>query len=177
MKKLLLALALLVPQGALADEIIKHQTAEVCVTPTLATAGTYAAGDVIGDEMTFTGLVRKYSEGVTISGVVITAEDNAAANNAFDQTVHIFHTTVAGTTTDNSAFAPSDADLVNRACRIKITAADDCDSFSTNGGCYKAAACPIKTDINGNLYVVLESEGTPTLTDGDITVCLTGLQD
>lgn len=178
MRKLMLALALLIPQGAVADEIIKHQTAEVCVTPTLATAGTYAAGGVIGDEMTFSGLVRKYAKGATVTGVTITSEADAAGNNAFDQTLHIFHTTVAGTTTDNSAFDPTDADLLAKACRVVITAADDCDSFADNGQCYKAASCPVEAQSEGSdLFAVLESEGTPTLADGDISVCITVSQD
>lgn len=111
-------------------------------TPTI-TAGAYTALDAVGGLLTFTGMARQSGGTVLIHTVTVT--DLADVKAAL--TLVLFDRTFTATS-DNAAFDPSDADLLNIVGIVPIAASDYAD-FNDN-----AAA------VRGNLGIVATLDGT-----------------
>lgn len=107
------------------------------VTPTI-TAGAYTAEDAIGGLMTFTNAARDLNG----SGIIFTVTISDKAKQDAEIHLFIFDQTFTATT-DNNAFAPSDADMLNCLGVIKIEAADYSDT-SNNSVATKSVVFPYK---------------------------------
>lgn len=111
-------------------------------TPTI-TAGAYSALDAVGGLLTFANVAR--SSGGTVMIHTVTITDLADVKAAL--TLVLFDRTFTATS-DNAAFDPSDADLLNIVGVVNIAASDYAD-FNDN-----AAA------VRGNLGIVATLNGT-----------------
>lgn len=139
----------------------------VSATPTLANAGAYTAGDVVGTLVTFSKPARQPGSGVILS-VVITD----LAKQSVDLDVIFFNLNPAATTfTDNAALDIPDADLTKVCGHVSITADDytalNDNSFATKGGIGLVFQVP---DWTYDLYAVIVARGTPTYASGDVSL-------
>ena len=144
---LLLSLLLLAASSVFAEETIITNTKVITVTPTIETSA-YAAGDVIGEEMTFSGAGRSHIKSGMVQQVTMT--DLGAEGKNVE--LILFDTQLANSTiTDNSAFDPADADLLTAVCRITISSHS---SFNDNGMSSAGnIACPVENATT--LYGIL----------------------
>ena len=95
-------------------------------TPVISADITYAAGDAVGGMLTFALAVDKSGGRGWVDTLVLADEEQQQASFdlvLFDQTF--------SATTDNAAFAPSDADLANCVGHIPI-ATGDYANYNTN---------------------------------------------
>lgn len=141
-------------------------------TPTITTSA-YSDGDVIGGEQSFANAVRNFNR----SGVILTATIADEDDQGADIDVYIFKTDPAGTYTDNAAFDPTDADLLEIVCVIPVTTHK---SFTDNGISVNTTAnCAVDLAPDQTLYAVMVASGsTPTYTATDaLTLTLGMLQD
>lgn len=95
------------------------------------TAGAYTADDCIGGEIEITSAARVSGGGGIITQVVMAAEDNDAdgwAANNID--VIIFKSNPAGTYTDNTALAVTDADAFEIEAIITLDEKFDCGNVT-----------------------------------------------
>jgi hypothetical protein len=140
------------------------------VTPTISTS-IYAAKDNIGGLMEFTNCVRASGGTGYLECLQIVDQDQEMP----DVDIVFFDRTVAGTVTDNAAFDPDNADLLNVICRVPIGGlwAD----FNDNAVAHAHVGTAFK--LNGtSIFGAIVARGTPTFTaTSDITVVLTIRQD
>lgn len=142
-------------------------TTLIQVTPTISTS-IYAAKDCVGGIMTFANACRNSGEGGILESVTIVDLDRERALTD----LVLFSATVSGTATDNAAFDPTDADLLNCVGVIPILTGDYFDfndnavaSRSGIGLAYKCAAT--------SLFGVLVARTTPTYTGtSDLSVTI-----
>ena len=131
-------------------------------TPSISTDA-YAAGDLIGSAAielvaaTDGDAVNAEKHGGMVQSVVIT--DLAAQSASLD--VVFFDANPSSTTfTDNAAFDPADADIVNI---VGVASVTDWKAFNDNDvGQALNLAMPFVLDSGNTLYAVLVSRGTPT---------------
>lgn len=147
---------------------------KVAVTPVLAVAGVYAAGDVVGSKLTLAGAVRAAGGGGIIQSVRLAdkAKQNAATDVVFfaaDPATSVF--------TDNAVATVADADLLLSAGHVSIAAADYAsfadNSLATVGG----VGLAVKLDSGVDLFAILVTRGAPTYANGDLELEVTVLQD
>jgi len=145
----------------------------LAVTPTISTSPAYTAKDAVGGLMTFSNAVRASGGSGTLLAVQV--EDKGQQMKDLD--LVLFDRTLTAPT-DNSIFAPSDAELATCIGVIPITAGAYAD-FSTNSVADAYAGLPKPFVLNGtDLFGVLVARGTPTYTStGDLVVTLTIQQD
>jgi hypothetical protein len=103
-------------------------------TPTIDTAA-YAAGDQVGGEMTFSSTAYYSGAGVEIVSAVLTDEGAEGAN----MTLYLYDTNPTMDSSDQDAYDPQDASLVDLCCKISFTNhsafADNGVSVANNTGC------------------------------------------
>lgn len=140
-----------------------NTTDRYVVTPTLAVAGAYTAGDVVGNVLTF--------EGAGVSGgildTVVIFDDDA---QGIEMDV-VFFRAEPGAQTDNAAFALQTGDAANVLGHAKIESGDyialgsGAKVGTTRDGMGQFGATP-----TGDLYARLITRGTPTYTNGGIRI-------
>jgi hypothetical protein len=147
----------------------------VKVTPTVSTSPAYSAKDAVGALMTFAGCAR--ANGGTGRIVRVTVEDKGQQMAALDL---VIFSTAPAAPTDNSVFAPSDAELATDLCEgvIPISAGAYSD-FSTNSIATVPCSLPYKCASGStSLTGVLVARGTPTYTStSDLVVTIFVEQD
>lgn len=98
-------------RGAL-KTLARHDRVRIKATSTTLTTATtpYTVDDCFGDTLTWTSAAATSAKGGIIEGITITDVDK---NLAADSVVRlwVFNTAPGGTVSNNSAFAPNDADL------------------------------------------------------------------
>jgi len=122
----------------------------------------YSSGDVVGGKMTFDlSAIRGDKGAIELDSVVI--QDKSTQGADLDLVLFTEDISTGTTLTDNSAFAPADADLANVAAVVSVTSHA---AFSANG---VSQANDLKKPIkfggpnsDMTLYGVLVSRGTPT---------------
>lgn len=118
-------------------------------------AAAYEALDAIGGLMTFANAARISGGSIHIESVTIVDEDSQAA--AMD--LVLFRASITGPT-DEVAFDPTDAELLDCIGVIEFTA-DDYHAFTDNSVAHKD--CALTATLAGtSLYGVLVARGTPT---------------
>jgi hypothetical protein len=102
----------------------------VPVAPTV-TAGAYTANDCLGGEMEITAAARVSGGSGIITGISMAAEDDGADGwAASDVEVLIFNSNPAGTYTDNTALAVTDADAALLLGSVILDTHVDCGDVS-----------------------------------------------
>ena len=133
------------------------------VTPTVSTSPTYAANDVVGSILTFSGLRNGTLQAITIC-------DNAA--QAVDYLLVLFEsapTTIA----DNATFDIADADLDKIIYQDSLTSSSNRQAFTDNSYHYLYGLSVPLWSAGGTVYGFLITTGTPTYAaTSDITVTL-----
>lgn len=143
-------------------------TTRIQVTPTISAAGIYAAKDAIGGIMTFANATRTSGSGGILESVTIVDKDQEMA--AMD--LVLFSATIAGTVTDNAAFDPTDADMLNCVGWVPILTGDYAD-FNDNALAVRSGLGIAYTCAATSLFGALVARGTPTYTGtSDIVVTL-----
>lgn len=147
----------------------------VTVTPTIDTAA-YATGDYMGAStpMSFTGALRSS----TGSGYITAAWITDKAAQAFDIDLIIFKSNPTATTfTDNAAFAPATADLLNIVAPINFGSTSRF-AFSANSIHYVGNLMYPVTSAGTTLYGALVARGAYDGTSSsDLAVTLCTSQD
>lgn len=135
------------------------------------TATAYEAKDAIGGLMTFANAARVTGGSIHVESVTIVDEDSQLA--AVD--LVLFRASISAPT-DEAAFDPTDAELLDCIGVIKFTASDYSD-FNDNAVAHKDAA--ISATLSGtSLYGVLVARGTPTYASTSSVHCaVTVVQD
>lgn len=173
MKKFLALLVLFVACGvAHAETVVTTKTVVVEAAPACDTAA-YAAGELIGGKLTLSFATASSVFTGIISNVTIIDKDKEAA----DLDVVFFDTDPSSTTfTDQAAFDPADADLLNIICTVSVTTDV---AFSDNGISYaNNVNCPFITPSSTTIYAAIVSRGTPTYTtSSDLLLRVGILQD
>ncbi|KKK88178.1 hypothetical protein LCGC14_2745790 [marine sediment metagenome] len=171
-----LALVLAVSRETVALERTGSYLVVLTSTPTINT-GAYATGDLIGSsEISLTPAVL--GNGVTVaSGVIqsVVIIDEDAQEVQID--VYFFDAEPSNTTfTDNSAFAPTDADL---DALIGVASVTDWKSQSTNSmGQVLNLGMPFELAVSSTtIYAVLVSRGAPTYAATGLTLRVAIFQD
>jgi hypothetical protein len=148
-------------------------TTRIQVTPTISAASIYAAKDAIGGIMTFAGATRTSTGGGILESVTIVDKDQELS----PMDLVLFSATIAGTVTDNAAFDPTDADLLNCVGWIPILAGDYAD-FNDNAVAVRAGLGIAYTCAATSLFGALVARATPTYTNtSDIVVTLGVIPD
>ena len=135
------------------------------VTPTV-TAGAYTADDTLGGEMEIVEAAREKGGSGIITGISMAAEDNDADGWAAGNVeVLIFTDNPAGTYTDNSALAVSDADATLLIGSVILDTQVDCGDV--NFLYARNVNIPYVCTTNNSLYAVAVNRGgiTPEATD------------
>ena len=136
----------------------------VRVTPTITVPGTaYVANDCFGGEMTITAAGRVSGGSGILTGITMSFEDDIAASTI---EVLIFDSNPAGTYTDNTALAVSDADTYLLLGSVILDVKTDLG----DGALLKATNVNIPYVCNGSadifaVAVIRTSVPTPTATD------------
>ena len=157
--------------GAFA-QVVSTKTVVVEAAPTVDTSA-YATGELIGGKLTLTNAAAFGLFTGIINNVTIIDKDKEAA----DLDVVFFDTNPASTTfTDQAAFDPADADLLNIICTVSVTTDV---SFSDNGMSYaNNVNCPFQTSASTIIYAAIVSRGSPTYTSSSDLLLRVGiLQD
>lgn len=146
--------------------LASDQAVVIKVAPTV-TAGAYTANDCIGGEQTLSNAARVSGQGGVLSGIMCAIEDDAANGwRANDIEVIIFDSNPAGTYTDNTALAVTDADSILIMGSILLDTHVDCGNVSL----LYAQNIGLIYECNGsaNLYAVAVNRGgrIPDATDG-----------
>lgn len=135
----------------------------------------YSSGDLIGGKMTFDMNTLRGNNGeVVIDSVRV--QDKSTQGADIDLVLFTSDLSTGTTLTDNSAFAPADADLANIAAVVSVTTHA---AFSANGisqaNDLKKPVKFAKPTADHTLYGVLVSRGTPTYagSTNELTVALT----
>ncbi len=141
-------------------------------TPTI-TAGAYSAGDAVGGLLTFANMARASGGTIMVHTVIIT--DLADVKAAL--TLVLFDRTFTATS-DNAAFDPSDADLLNIVGIVPFTASDYGD-FNDNAAAVRGSLGIVATlngtSLFGQLYLPAGSAPTYASTS-DLTVKVSAVQ-
>lgn len=138
----------------------------ISATPTVTASGIYAAKDAIGGIMSFANAARTSADGGVLESVTIV--DKAQQMAAMD--LVLFNASPGGTFTDNSAFDPSDADLLTVVGVVPIVGADYFD-FNDNSVAHRSGLGIIYHCAATTLYGALIARGTPTYAaTSDVTV-------
>lgn len=153
------------------------KTGVISVTPTI-TAGIYSAGDALGGLLTFSSsLYFRHETGVILTATLI---DKAKQDSATD--LVLFNQTFSATS-DNDAFDPSDADLLNCLGVINIGASDYADFNDSSIATVRNIGLIVGTEgqtlsTDQTLYGQLVTRGTPTYTTtSDVVISIGTLQD
>lgn len=141
---------------------------QVSVTPTITGASAYAAGDLIGGKLTFTGALNASS----LSGVLtsVTLTDLGAEGKNVE--LVIFNADPTATTfTNDSAFDPADADLTKIVCPgVYITSHS---AFNDNGASsVKNIGCAISASTSTIYGALIAREAVTYDTTSSLTVIL-----
>lgn len=169
LKILLFLIAFLVPQLAHAQAA---RTICKSATPVLQTSGAYTSGYVAGGKLTFTNIMRP-SVG---SGFVTTAFITDKAKQAVDLELELF-TSDPGTLTDNAAFAPASASVLQTIGTSILFGSSSRYAFSANSIHYLGSLSNsiMTTPPSGTLYGVVVDRGGYTAasaSDMKVTVCV-----
>lgn len=152
------------------------------ITPTISTTPAYTAGDCLGGLQTISNAARFSGGGGVIRSVTV-LDKTQAQRSAFD--IFLFNGSITATT-DNAAFAGSDADMAKCIGVISILTTDYNTAFAgtpLNSVAFKpdtktntlpqAMAIPYYCSGSTTLYAQLVTRGTPTYTSTtDIVVQL-----
>jgi hypothetical protein len=142
------------------------------VTPTVSTSPAYSAKDAIGGLLTFSNAARASGGSIHIEAIQIV--DKGQQRSDID--VVLFDRTFTAPT-DNSIFAPTDAELLTCVGVIPVLFGDYSD-FSTNS-IATINMIGLSVVLNGvDLFGALVARGIPTYTSTtDIVVTLDIVQD
>lgn len=136
---------------------IKNNRRVFVVTPTIST-GAYSSGDAIGVLQSVSGAVHESDQSGILRSLVITDIDNQSS--ALD--IVVYEASVTGGT-DNAAYTPSAAEIIQTAGLIEVVGAD----YVTVGSRSVATLQPdldFQFDASTALYFQVVSRGTPTYT-------------
>lgn len=167
-----LILSLLIPAIVFADTTVITSTKVVESTPTIETSA-YAAGDLVGEKITLSNVVRVVPESGVINQVVVTDLDSETV----DLDIVFFDTDPSSTTfTDNSAFDIADTDLLNVICVVSLTTHKD---FADNGiSQAQNVNCPFALAGATTIYAAIVTRSAVTYTStSDLTLRVGILQD
>lgn len=178
MKRIIgLLFLLLLPSVAVGQAVtdVKY----ISVTPTVSNGVAYAAGDLIGGKMTFTGAVKSSTGSGQLLSVRITDRNKQAA----DVELVLFSSNPSSTTfTDNGAFDIATADLSKVVAVIGMGSTARF-AYTTPGVIYLGnLLIPVRAlsgaSPGNTLYGALVSRGTPTYTSTSaITVTIAVMAD
>lgn len=173
MKRLILFLAFLALPTLAQAQTQKILTKFVQVTPTVDTSA-YASGDTVGSLMTFTNICEPLTKKGQLLGVKVF--DKAATAADIDLVLFNSSPSGLGTFTDNAAFDPDDALLLNIAAYVAITTHK---SFNDNGISYAADIVrSVKCNSSATLYGYLVARAARTQASvSDLTVQLEVVSD
>lgn len=166
----LITAALLFPSVCFAQAA---KTKCVTVTPTVV-ARTYATGEVMGGQMTFTNIF-----GGAGSGQVTSVAIADKAGQAVDMDLILARGPLTSGTTDSAAFDPTDAELslilgaVNFGSSSRFAYADNSTHYV--GGLLNTMQNPLSATPTKNLYATMVSRGSFIIagtTDLSATVCV-----
>lgn len=147
---------------------------KVAVTPILAVAGAYAAGDLVGSKLTLAGAVRAAGGGGIIQSVRIS--DKAKQNSPLD-VIFFAADPALSVFTDNGVATVHDTDLALISGHVSLTASDYA-SFADNSVATKSGlGQAFRLDSGTSLFAVIVARGAPTYTAGDIELEVSILQD
>jgi len=158
--------------GTASAQVVTTKTMVVEAAPVVDTSA-YATGELIGGKLTLSNATAINVFSGIINNVVIIDKDKEAA----DLDVVFFDTDPTATTfTDQAAFDPDDADLLNIICTVSVTTDV---AFSDNGMSYaNNVNCPFRTPGVSTIYAAIVSRGTPTYTSSSDLLLRVGiLQD
>lgn len=143
------------------------------VTPTISTSPAYTTGDCLGGVQTISNAARFSGGGGVITSVTV-LDKTQAQRSAFD--ILLFNSSITATT-DNAAFAGSDADMAKCIGIISILTTDYNTAFAgvpLNSVAFKpnsatatwpqSMAIPYYCSGGTTLYAQLVVRGTPTYT-------------
>lgn len=140
-------------------------------TPTISAAAIYAAGDALGELLTFANAALAAGGVGTITKIVILDRDSEDA--PIDV---VFFDRTFTNTADNAPFDPSDADLANNIGYVDVAATDYAD-FVDNSVAAKTSGLRMPFDyvLNGtSLFAQMVVRSAPTYTaTTDITIKIT----
>ncbi len=149
-----------------------NETVVIQVTPTVTASGIYAAKESIGGLLTFANAVRWSGGSGTIRAVILRDLDQELA--AMDLCLFNASVTVAG---DNSAFDPTDAELLTAIATIPISGGNYADFTDNAVAAISDLNIPFRVAAT-SMYGVLVARSTPTYTGtSDISVTLVIVQD
>lgn len=178
MKRLLLALALILPDCAFAD---KRDTPTVFVSasPTCDTSA-YATGELIGGKLTFSYATQEKAG----TGYIVSVAVMDLSAQAVDMDLVLFGANPAATTfTDQAAFDIADADASKVIAVINLGSSSRF-AFADNGVKFLSGlSIPVRSIDSNNantqtIYGALVSRGTPTFAAAtDVKITLAILQD
>jgi hypothetical protein len=135
------------------------------VTPAISTS-IYAAGDVLGGELTITGAVAATGGKAVLQSLVVVDRDNEKA----EFSILLFRSNPAANVADNGAFAWGSGDQDRYIGRIDVLAGD----YKTLGGdafaTLRNLGLVVESDTT-DLYAYLVLDGTPTFAaTNDVTL-------
>lgn len=140
----------------------------IAVTPVVSNAVAYAAGDCVGSTLTFANACLGNGPW-EIKSVRITDKSKQAVAYNFQP----FKNLPAATYTDNSAYAPSAADMAKFCATIQLAASDcflaSANSHSTVSSLFSSVESDLSSgDVYGQLYIPSDVGSTvPTYTSTD----------
>ena len=169
LKKLILAAMLLIPSVVWCQEF----GGVVVLEATVATdTNVYADHDQIGSLLTisdaFSGTSKK---GVIVSVSVL---DKSSQSSAL--TVHFFDASPTVASSDNAALNITDAELADKHIGKVEIAATDYQALSASSVATVDNAGVVISSKSKNLYLIVESAGTPTYTSATDLVLKIGIR-
>lgn len=159
MKKLLLLTALLIPGFAQAQFIKQSKSVQVSFAPDTAA---YSAGDSVGGDLVFEKILCGRTKRGIVRGVTIADTEKQDVDYDLICKTAAF---AASSVVDNSAFTPTDTELLTLMPPITLT---DLYSFADNGMLSLSSLSSVvrsstadSTSGEGNLYCALVTGGAP----------------
>lgn len=145
------------------------------VTPTVDTAGAYAAGDCIGGKLTFSSAANRSGGGGVIRSVIVTD----LADQKADIDLLLFDSDPSnGTYTDQAAVDVDDADIVKVIGQISVATANYKSFADSAAAALAGVDAAFQLSGSANLYGLLVCRGTPTyVSTSDLTIRLVIEQD
>lgn len=151
--------------------VLMHQSfVSLAATPTMANAGAYTSGDVVGDVMTFTGAALASGRAGRIRRATLI--DKAAQSLLLE--LWLFAVTPSSPAADNAAHTLTDANLASAvpigvidflAANYKASGANSVCVGTLNGA---AVDLPFVSSGSANIFGLFVSRGTPTYASGDL---------
>jgi len=133
----------------------------VASLPVVTASSAYAAGDLVGGKLQFTGITRPAAAGRKVTLQSLTILFNTTQTAQFDLVV--FHSDPAATTfTDKTTFSVNSADLSKTVAAIPLTFITQISVPSLYQN--MNIGIPVEAIGSNNLFAAIVTRGTPTFT-------------